>query len=393
MPNAAIKCPQCGSERLYKDGLRYLNNNINVQRWLCRDCGYRFSEKKALQKSLSGSLNIASVISSNCQGSREAPSGAPSARKAVQTLVKVETRTQEKAAGATDAVQEKILDFLWHFNKQGRKETTIKDYSQKLRCLAKRTNLLDPEAVKGFLAKAPISETSKHNYVAVLATFYDYLGISWLPPKYNVTNKIPFIPTEQELDLLIANTSKTLSALLQLLKETGMRVGEALRLKWTDLDLERKTIRITPEKGSLPRILPITEKAVAMLNRLPKKSEKIFPSRNVAQTVFYRRRKQLASKLSNLRLLKIGFHSFRHWKGTMEYHKTKDIVHVKGLLGHRNIQNTLIYVTIDQALFHNTTEEFHVKTAKTVKEACGLLEVGFEYVTDMDDLKIFRKRK
>jgi integrase len=310
----------------------------------------------------------------------------------VQNLAEVETR-QEKDAGATDSVQEKMLEFLWHLKKQGCRETTIKDYGQKLRYLAKWKNLLDPEAIKEFLAKAPMSETSKHNYVTVLATFYDYLGISWLPPRYNVTNKIPLIPTEQELDLLIANTSKTLSALLQLLKETGMRVGEALRLKWTDIDLERKIVRITPEKGSLPRILPLSEKAIVMLNQLPKKSEKIFSSRNVAQTIFYRRRKQLALKLSNPRLLKIGFHSFRHWKGTMEYHKTKDIVHVKELLGHRNIQNTLIYVTIDQALFQNTTEEFHVKTAKTVEEACRLLEVGFEYVTDMDGLKILRKRK
>ncbi|MGC8999358.1 MAG: tyrosine-type recombinase/integrase, partial [Candidatus Bathyarchaeia archaeon] len=178
-----------------------------------------------------------------------------------------------------------------------------------------------------------------------------YLGILWIPPDYKVSCKIPFIPTEAELDLLIANMGKTLQALLQLLKETGMRVGEALRLKWTDVDFERRTVRISPEKGSLPRILPLSETAIAMLKRIPKKAEKIFPSRNVAQTIFYRRRKQLAYKLNNPRLLKIGFHTFRHWKGTMEYHKTKDIIHVKELLGHRNIQNTLIYITIEKALF------------------------------------------
>ena len=204
---------------------------------------------------------------------------------------------------------------------------------------------------------------------------------------------IPFIPTEQELDLLIANSSNTLSALLQLLKETGMRVGEALALKWTDIDFERRTVRITAEKGSLPRILPLSAKAVAMLNRLLRKSDKIFPSRNAAQTVFFRRREQLASKLQNPRLLKIGFHTFRHWKGTMEYHKTKDIIHVQRLLGHKNIQNTLIYVNIEQALFQNTNEEFHVATARTVEEACRLIEVGFEYVNTIDEVHIYRKRK
>jgi len=31
--------------------------------------------------------------------------------------------------------------------------------------------------------------------------------------------------------------------------------------------------------------------------------------------------------------------------------------------------------------------------AKTIDEAKELLEVGFEYVTDMGDIKLFRKRK
>jgi hypothetical protein len=33
------------------------------------------------------------------------------------------------------------------------------------------------------------------------------------------------------------------------------------------------------------------------------------------------------------------------------------------------------------------------KVAKTVKEACQLVETGFEYVCEMDDVKIFRKLK
>jgi DNA-directed RNA polymerase subunit M/transcription elongation factor TFIIS len=37
-------CPECGSKRLYKDGKRKISNGEKVQRWLCRDCGYRFSE-------------------------------------------------------------------------------------------------------------------------------------------------------------------------------------------------------------------------------------------------------------------------------------------------------------------------------------------------------------
>jgi hypothetical protein len=38
-------------------------------------------------------------------------------------------------------------------------------------------------------------------------------------------------------------------------------------------------------------------------------------------------------------------------------------------------------------------EEYHVKVAETLQEACKLLEIGFEYVTDLNGAKLFRKRK
>lgn len=37
-------CPQCGSTRLYRDGQRYPGDERRIQRWLCRDCSYRFGE-------------------------------------------------------------------------------------------------------------------------------------------------------------------------------------------------------------------------------------------------------------------------------------------------------------------------------------------------------------
>jgi hypothetical protein len=38
-------------------------------------------------------------------------------------------------------------------------------------------------------------------------------------------------------------------------------------------------------------------------------------------------------------------------------------------------------------------DDFHVKVATSLKEACDLVEAGFEYVTVVDQHKIFRKRK
>ena len=41
----------------------------------------------------------------------------------------------------------------------------------------------------------------------------------------------------------------------------------------------------------------------------------------------------------------------------------------------------------------NGEEEYTCKTAKTVEEAIMLIEAGFQYITEMEGLKIFKKRK
>jgi hypothetical protein len=65
----------------------------------------------------------------------------------------------------------------------------------------------------------------------------------------------------------------------------------------------------------------------------------------------------------------------------MEHHRTKDILHVQRLLGHKNIQNTLIYVDLEATLFGKSSDVFTVRIAHDVGEAAALTETGFEYIT------------
>ena len=39
---ADLDCPRCLSSKIWKDGLRKVKSGF-IQRFLCRDCGYRFS--------------------------------------------------------------------------------------------------------------------------------------------------------------------------------------------------------------------------------------------------------------------------------------------------------------------------------------------------------------
>lgn len=230
--------------------------------------------------------------------------------------------------------------------------------------------------------------------VATYSAFALVNKIEWHSPKYKHSRRLPFIPLEKELDSLIASCGKKTSVLLQLLKETGMRIGEALGLEWTDIDFERDIIILNlPEKGGEPRTFKASKKLLTMLNRLTKTSEKVYGgiARCSASRTFQAQRKRAATKLGNPRLLRITFHTFRHWKATMEYHKTKGILYVMRLLGHKNIQNTLVYT---QLINFEKEEEYHSATAKTTDQARQLIEGGFEYVcTTPQENMLFRKRK
>jgi len=128
-----------------------------------------------------------------------------------------------------------------------------------------------------------------------------------------------------------------------------------------------------------------------MLNSLPKDDERVFKvNYDAIRKSFDRQRKRLVKKLQNPRIKQITFHAFRHWKATMEYAKTKDILHVMRLLGHRNINNMLIYTQ----LVNFKDDEYISKVATNAKEACQLVEASFEYVcTTPENLMIFKKRK
>ena len=73
----------------------------------------------------------------------------------------------------------------------------------------------------------------------------------------------------------------------------------------------------------------------------------------------------------------------------MEYNKTRDILHVMNILGHKMIQNTLKYTH----LINIQEDQYVSRIARTTVEACQLVENGFEYVCDIEGNKVFRKRK
>jgi len=431
----SLRCPECGSAKLYRAGLRYLSNGKTVQRWLCRNCGFRFSEPKvkfdvagqifevseAAQDHADGIVAGFDLSSKKIRDGRSFSGGKQVGSHNVSAIGKnfntlriyssehqVCAQKDAKNLNPTTEIKTvvgeeeqttkgKILQFVLHCKNEGLTEETVRIWYNRLKKISENAELNEPESVKAYIAKATFAQGTKYNMVVIYSAYLQFIGKTWKRPKYHVEEKLPeFIPTEQEIDALTSGCGKKTATILQTIKETGMRIGEVLRLKWTWLDVERNILTLNaPEKHGRPRACKISSKLVGMLQTLPKKNELIFAGVNskYSQNCFKHSRRRLAKKLGNSRLAKIHFHLIRHWFGTMEYHKKPDLLHVQKLLGHRNVLATQIYINLEQALFNEANDEYHVKVAETVEEATKLIAVGYEYVSSMDDKQIYKKRK
>jgi integrase len=295
--------------------------------------------------------------------------------------------------GEISDIKSTALEFAWWMKKQGYKQQTIDGRKSILKTLLNRTvDLGNPESVKEYLASVDVSEGRKENIVHAYSCYLRMVGANWIPPRYKRIPKIPYVPHEKHIDSMIAALPGKYPSFLRMLKETGMRPGEAWNLLWFDVDFATKRVRVTPEKGSNPRILPISNTLISMLKCLPRDSEYIFWKgmyKHFSEG-FRRHRKKIAFKLGEPDILRITFKSLRHFKGTMEYQKTKDILHVKRILGHKNINNTLIYTH----LIDFGEDEWISKVARNAEEVCEIVEAGFEFVCSTpDDFMVFRKRK
>ena len=72
--------------------------------------------------------------------------------------------------------------------------------------------------------------------------------------------------------------------------------------------------------------------------------------------------------------------TLKHYKA-MEYRKTKDLLYVKEVLSHKNIQNILVYTH----LVNFELDEWICKVTSVLDEYTHLIEARVQYVTDYEE--------
>ena len=125
---------------------------------------------------------------------------------------------------------------------EGYSDYTIRFTGKALRFLSRRCNLNVPEDVKQFISIHETTSAYKRNLVYAYERYMKLYGLEWKRPRYWVRERLPKIPLESKIDMIIAAAYPGLALQLRISKETGYPTREkleGLNLKEVADELER----------------------------------------------------------------------------------------------------------------------------------------------------------
>ena len=255
--------------------------------------------------------------------------------------------------------------------------------------LDRHCDLDKPELVKLFIAKLKNANSYKQTFVKAYSYYAYSNNIQWIAPYYKWEQKLPKIPTKEQLTKIISCSSKKYSVIFKILSECGNTPNELTTVDIEkDINLENGIVNFQGCKGHSSRVHKLKADTHAMLKYYCSKYSK-FPASYWMGRMWRQSRKLASVKLQDKSLLSIRLYDLRHYYACTLYHQTKDILLVKQMMGHKKLETTMLYCR----LIDFSSDEYTCKVARTVDDAVFLIEAGFNYVTEIDGYKLFRKRK
>jgi integrase/recombinase XerD len=223
------------------------------------------------------------------------------------------------------------------------------------------------------LRKNNFSLSSINRKVSVIKNFLKFLQSEKIIDQTNLdkfeslksSKKIPKAITKSQIDEIFnslknskSRNGKIYSMVLRLMYLSGLRVSEALNIKWSDLNVNDFSLNIYG-KGSKERKVYLTQEFSKQLSNL--KSNSIF--------IFHIKNKPISTRTIN-KFLKDSFkngiinkslssHIFRHSFATTMLENNADIRHIQKLLGHSSISTTEIYTKVAKSLKKNVLDSYH----------------------------------
>lgn len=177
---------------------------------------------------------------------------------------------------------------------------------------------------------------------------------------------LPYVPTRQQVATLIdAMPDLKQKAMVALMYSSGLRVGEVCNLRYDDIDRTNMRIFIAHGKSRSSRYALLSKNALDILTaywfEFGRPMGWLFPKQfcpdKPIDTFFISRHIHDTERSLGWEE-RITCHSLRHAFGTHLYEDGVDLLTIKALMGHKNINSTAIYVHLAGGGIHNATSPF-----------------------------------
>ena len=189
-------------------------------------------------------------------------------------------------------------------------------------------------------------------------------------------HRIDFL-TEEESELLLQHSPGIWNNVFLVALKTGMRRGELLALSWEDINWEKKLISvsksmhnriITSTKSNRIRHIPMTSDIYEALLKRKRSKGFVFADDNKNHFSMRRLNDSLDQICKNAKLRKITPHILRHTFASHLAMKGAPIQAIQKLLGHSDIQTTMIYAHLSNSIYQETIS---LLESKPKDEDCG----------------------
>src|SRR5262249_33910534 len=156
-----------------------------------------------------------------------------------------------------------------------------------------------------------------------------------------------------------------LRPLIEMAVATGMRLEELLSLRWDQVDLDRKEVRLVITKSKQPRVVPLSARAVAILaamRRTHQGSPFVFTN-PATGTRFKTIKKAFRTACRRAGVQDFRFHDLRHTFASWAVQSGADLYRLSRILGHTTLQMTSRYAHLATEHLHQVVEGLATPTA------------------------------
>jgi len=179
--------------------------------------------------------------------------------------------------------------------------------------------------------------------------------VDFVVPQPRQAKRLPEILSIEEVGRLLACVAFPKHRLIfETIYACGLRVGEAVRLKVSDIDRDRMTVRIEQGKGNKDRYVPLSRRLLERLQEHWKQQPPrtwVFEGSRSHRTLHItavQKAYGVAKERAGIRK-QGGVHALRHAYATHLIESGVDVTTVQRLLGHRSVSTTMRYFHVSQA--------------------------------------------